>query len=101
MSDVKEVLQPVFGRLVLTEVKAEDKTKSGIVIPETAQRRLNHGVILAIGENVDGPFKVGQKVAYGDYTGGRLPLKNSEDVIIVQEDDVLGIILEEEEGNKC
>ena len=93
----KEVLRPVFGRLVLKEVKAESETKSGIIIPDQAQRRLNQGVILDKGDNVEGPFEVGQKVAYGDYTGGRLELKNNDNVIIVQEDDVLGIIESEKE----
>jgi len=73
----------------------EKRTASGlIIIPDIGKTRPTTGTVIAIGPNCDEVFEVGDKVLFGKYAGSDLKL-NEEEVTIVRQEDVLGVITEE------
>ncbi len=91
-------LVPLSDRVVLQQVKAEETTKSGIILASAAQEKPQEAVVLAVGPGglVDGKevamqVKEGQKVIYSKYAGTEVKL-DGEDYIIVKESDILAIV---------
>ncbi len=93
-------IQPLGDRIVVKPLEAEEKTKGGIVIPDTAKEKPQEGKVLAVGKgkvldsgNVQAPeVKVGDRVLYGKYSGTEITTKDGEEVMIMREDDVLAIV---------
>ena len=90
--------KPVGDRVVIKPVAVEEVTKSGIVLPGTAQEKPQQGEVVAVGEGVyqNGvkipmEIKVGDKVLYGKFGGIDVKL-NGEEYIIMAEQDVLLIL---------
>jgi len=90
--------KPVGDRVVIKPVAVEEVTKSGIVLPGTAQEKPQQGEVVAVGEGVyqNGvkipmEIKVGDKVLYGKFGGVDVKL-NGEEYIIMAEKDVLLIL---------
>ena len=85
-------LQPLGDRVVLKVEAAEEKTKGGLFIPQTAQEKTQTGTVLAIGddETVKG-VKVGSKVMYDKYAGTQIKIDGA-DHLIVKFSDVLAVI---------
>ncbi|HBE07753.1 MAG TPA: co-chaperone GroES [Lachnospiraceae bacterium] len=91
-------LVPLSDRVVLQQVKAEETTKSGIILASAAQEKPQEAVVLAVGPGglVDGKevamqVKEGQKVIYSKYAGTDVKL-DDEEYIIVKQDDILAIV---------
>lgn len=91
--------KPLGDRVLLKQLEAKEQTKGGIVIPETAKEKPQEGEIIAVGtgkKDDDGKvitmsLKSGDKVLYGKYSGTEITI-DSEEYLIIREDDVLGIV---------
>lgn len=91
-------LVPLGDRVVLKQLVAEETTKSGIVLPGTAQEKPQQAEIIAVGPGgmIDGKeitmqVKTGDKVIYSKYAGTEVKLDN-EEYIIVKQNDILAIV---------
>lgn len=91
-------LVPLSDRVVLKQLEAEEKTKSGIILAASAQEKPQEAEVIAVGPGgmVDGKkvemqVKVGQKVIYSKYSGTEVKLED-ENYIIVKESDILAIV---------
>ncbi|MDF1616692.1 co-chaperone GroES [Petrocella sp. FN5] len=91
-------LKPLNDRVVLKQLKAEEKTKSGIVLPGQAQEKPQEAEVVAVGPggNVDGKevtmqVVVGDKVIYSKYAGTEVKLDGTE-YIIVKQNDILAVV---------
>ena len=87
-------LKPLGERLVLkkTDDKKEEMTKSGIVLPSSAQEAPVYAEVVAVGSGVEGDtVKVGDKVIYSKYAGTDVKLEDTE-YIVVKFEDVLAVV---------
>ena len=92
-------IRPLHDRVLIKRVKEEEKTKGGIIIPDTAKEKPIEGKVVAVGNGrilEDGKVrklevKAGDRVLIGKYAGTEIKLDGVEHVI-VREDEVLGII---------
>jgi chaperonin GroES len=92
-------IRPLADRLVVKRLKEEEKTKGGIIIPDTAKEKPVEGMVVAVGNGKvlkDGkvhPLEVttGARVLFGKYSGTEVKL-DGEEHIILREDDVLAVI---------
>jgi chaperonin GroES len=93
-------IQPLGDRVVIKPLEAEEKTKGGIVLPDTAKEKPQEGKIVAVGKgrvlengNLQAPeVKVGDRVLYGKYSGTEVTTKEGEELLIMKEEDILAII---------
>ncbi len=93
-------IQPLADRIIVKPLAAEEKTKGGIVLPDTAKEKPQEGEVVAVGKgkvldngNVQAlEVKVGDHVLYGKYSGTEITTREGEEVFIMREDDVLAII---------
>ena len=93
-------IKPLGDRVVVKPEPAEEKTASGLFIPDTAKEKPQRGTIVSVGpgrvENgtkIDMTVKEGDTVLYGKYAGTEIKL-DGEDYLIMRESDILGIIEE-------
>lgn len=87
-------LVPLGDRVVLKQLKAEETTKSGIVLPGQAQEKPQQAEVVAVGpgtEKVKMEVKLGNKVIYSKYAGTEVKLEE-EEYIIVKQEDILAIV---------
>ena len=91
-------LVPLFDRVVLKQLVAEETTKSGIVLPGQAKEKPQQAEVIAVGPGgvVDGKevtmqVKTGQKVIYSKYAGTEVKMDGTE-YIIVKQNDILAIV---------
>lgn len=94
MAQKKLNIQPLADRVVVQPEEAQQTTKSGIIIPDTAKEKPQRGKVLAVGTGKkDEPMtvKVGDTVLYGKYSGAEINLEG-EDYLILREADILAII---------
>jgi chaperonin GroES len=91
-------ITPIGDRVVVKPEAAEEKTSSGLYIPDTAKEKPQRGTVIAVGpgryENgakIDMTVKEGDAVLYGKYSGTEITL-DGEDYLIVRESDILGVI---------
>lgn len=92
MSKLK--IKPLADRVIVEPAAAEEKTASGIIIPDTAKEKPQKGTVLAVGPGKkDEPMtlKVGDTVLYGKYSGTEISVDGA-DYLIMRESDVLAII---------
>ncbi|GAB2536109.1 co-chaperone GroES [Rufibacter soli] len=92
-------LKPLADRVIVLPAAAEEKTKSGIIIPDTAKEKPQRGEVVAVGEGkisdqgvlVKSQLKVGDQVLYGKYAGTEISLEG-EDYLIMRESDILATL---------
>jgi chaperonin GroES len=92
-------LRPLGDRILVKRVKEEERTKGGIIIPDTAKEKPQEGKIVAVGKGkyddngklIPIDVKAGDKILFGKYSGSEFKLEG-EDLLILREDDILGII---------
>jgi len=87
-------IKPLADRVVVKPAKAEDKTASGIIIPDTAKEKPQKGIIVAVGSGKkDEPMevKVGDHVLYGKYAGTEITV-DSEDLLIMRQSDLFATV---------
>ncbi len=92
MSKLK--ITPLADRVLVLPEAAEEKTASGIIIPDTAKEKPQKGTIAAVGNGkVDEPMtvKVGDIVLYGKYSGSELTVEGTE-YLMMRESDILAIV---------
>jgi chaperonin GroES len=89
-------LQPLGDRLVVKPMEKEEKTRSGIILPDTAKEKPQEGEVVAVGpgrmtdegKRIALDLKVGDKVIYSKYGGSEIKI-DDVDVIILRESDIL------------
>ena len=87
-------LVPLGDRVVLKQVEAEEKTKSGIILASAAQEKPSEAIVIAVGpgtEEVKMEVKVDDKVIFSKYAGADVKL-DGEEYIIVKQNDILAIV---------
>jgi len=91
-------IQPLADRVVVKPQPAEEKTASGLFIPDTAKEKPQRGTVVAVGpgkvENgtkVDMSVSKGDTVLYGKYSGTEITM-DDDDLLIMRESDILGIV---------
>lgn len=92
MSDVK--VKPLADRVLILPKEAEQKTVSGIYIPDTAKEKPQRGTVVAAGpgtKDVTMEVKVGDEVLYGKYAGTEITIDGT-DYLIMKQSDVLAIV---------
>ncbi|MEF0943091.1 co-chaperone GroES [Rhizobium sp. BR 362] len=91
--------RPLHDRILVRRVQSEEKTKGGIIIPDTAKEKPQEGEVIAVGagaRNEAGQIqpldvKAGDRILFGKWSGTEIKIDN-EDLLIMKESDVLGII---------
>ncbi len=92
-------IRPLQDRVIVERIEEEERTKGGIIIPDTAKEKPQEGKVVAVGKgkvNDDGKLtpldvKVGDKILFGKYSGSEIKL-NGEEHLIMREEDILGVI---------
>jgi chaperonin GroES len=91
-------IRPLQDRVIVKRIPEEEKTKGGIIIPDTAKEKPIEGEVVAVGpgkfddgKRIELSVKTGDRVLFGKYAGTEVKL-DGEDRLILREDDILGII---------
>ena len=100
--------RPLHDRVLVRRVEAEEKTAGGIIIPDTAKEKPQEGEVLAVGAGardetgklVPLDVKEGDRILFGKWSGTEVRL-NGEDLLIMKESDILGIIDGQAEARKA
>jgi chaperonin GroES len=95
----KSKFRPLHDRVVVRRVESEEKSKGGIIIPDTAKEKPQEGEIVAVGSGarddngklVPLDVKAGDRVLFGKWSGTEVKL-NGEELLIMKESDIMGII---------
>ena len=91
--------RPLHDRVVVRRIDADQKTAGGIIIPDTVQEKPQEGEVVAVGpgtrnergELVPTELRAGDRILFGKWSGTEVKL-NGEDLIIMKESDILGIV---------
>lgn len=92
-------IRPLQDRVIVQRVEEEEKTKGGIIIPDTAKEKPQEGKVIAVGKGKVGDdgkvtpldVKAGDRILFGKYAGTEIKLEG-EEYLIMREDDILGVI---------
>jgi chaperonin GroES len=95
----KSKFRPLHDRVVVKRVDSEEKTKGGIIIPDTAKEKPQEGEVVAVGSGardesgklVPLDVKAGDRILFGKWSGTEVKL-NGEDLLIMKESDIMGVI---------
>jgi chaperonin GroES len=99
MTTVSVKIRPLGDRVVVKALSRESVTKTGIVLPDTAQEKPQEGEVLAVGpgkvldngKRMEPEVSVGQKVLFAKYAGTEFKL-DGEEYLILRESDIMGIV---------
>lgn len=83
-------LTPLADRIVLKQIEAEEKTASGIILPDSAKEKPSEGKVVAVGKDVK-EVKAGDTVLYSKYGPTEVKV-DGEDLLVVKEEDILAIV---------
>lgn len=91
--------RPLHDRVVVRRLDSEEKTKGGIIIPDTAKEKPQEGEVVAAGSGIraeDGTItpldvKAGDKILFGKWSGTEVKV-DGEDLLIMKESDILGVV---------
>jgi chaperonin GroES len=92
--------RPLHDRVVVRRIDAEEKTKGGIIIPETAKEKPQEGEVVAVGPGardeagklVPLDVKAGDRVLFGKWSGTEVKI-DGQDLLIMKESDILGVVV--------
>ncbi|WP_202915911.1 MULTISPECIES: co-chaperone GroES [Pontibacter] len=92
-------IKPLADRVIVAPAAAEEKTKSGIIIPDTAKEKPQRGEVVAVGEGktseqgalLKPQVQVGDQVLYGKYAGTEIAV-DGNDYLIMRESDILAVL---------
>ena len=92
-------IRPLQDRLIVKRVGEEEKTKGGIIIPDTAKEKPSEGKVISVGAGTRGEdgkinpldVKAGDRVLFGKWSGTEVKL-DGEELIIMKESDIMGIV---------
>jgi len=96
----KSKFRPLHDRVVVKRIDAEEKTKGGIIIPDTAKEKPSQGEITAVGPGgrdetgklIPIDLKVGDRVLFGKWSGTEVKL-DGEELLIMKESDIMGVLV--------
>lgn len=100
MSSLADKIIPLNDRVVVQRLEAEDKTKSGIIIPDNAKEKPQQGLVLAVGpgkwnedgdERINLSVKVGDKVLFGKWAATEVKI-DGEELLVLKEDEIIAIV---------
>jgi chaperonin GroES len=91
--------RPLQDRVLVRRIEEEEKTKGGIIIPDTAKEKPMEGEILAAGPGARGDdgklhpldVKVGDRVLFGKWSGTEIKIEG-EDLVVMKESDIMGVV---------
>ena len=91
--------RPLHDRVVVRRIEADERTKSGIIIPDTAKEKPAEGEVIAVGQGgrdeagklIPIDLKVGDHILFGKWSGTEVK-SDGDDLIIMKESDVLGVL---------
>ena len=100
--------RPLHDRILVRRVESEEKTKGGIIIPDTAKEKPQEGEVIAVGSGARNEagqvqaldVKAGDRILFGKWSGTEIKI-NGEDLLIMKESDVMGIIEAQAEQKKA
>jgi chaperonin GroES len=100
--------RPVHDRVVVKRIAAEDKTASGIIIPDTAKEKPSQGEVVAVGPGgrdeagqvIPIDLKVGDRVLFGKWSGTEIKIDGAE-LLIMNESDIMGVVIEAAANKKA
>jgi chaperonin GroES len=100
--------RPLHDRVLVRRVKEEEKTKGGIIIPDTAQEKPQEGEVIAVGpgardedgERIEMDVKVGDRILFGKWSGTEVKI-DGEELLIMKESDIMGVIEAKESKKKA
>jgi len=100
--------RPLHDRILVRRIESEEKTKGGIIIPDTAKEKPQEGEVIAVGAGARDEtgrvlsldVQVGDLILFGKWSGTEIKV-NGEDLLIMKESDVLGIIEVQAEQKKA
>jgi chaperonin GroES len=92
-------IRPLGDRILVKRIKEEEKTKGGIIIPDTAKEKPQEGKVVAVGKGkvteegktIAPDVKPGDKILFGKYSGSEVKIEGEEHLIL-REDDILGVL---------
>ena len=92
-------IRPLGDRILVKRIKEEDKSKGGIIIPDTAKEKPQEGLVVAVGKGkmaetgylLVPDVKAGDRILFGKYSGSEVKFEDEEH-LIVREDEVLGVL---------
>ena len=92
-------IRPLQDRVIVKRLEEEEKTKGGIIIPDTAKEKPQEGKVIAVGKGkmteegklIALDVKVGDRILFGKYSGSEIKI-DGEEHLIMREEDILGII---------
>src|ERR1700736_3587560 len=92
--------RPLHDRVVVRRIEGEDKTKGGIIIPDTAKEKPQEGEVIAVGPGardaggrlIPLDLKAGYPVLFGKWSGTEVKI-DGEDLLIMKEGDIMGVIV--------
>jgi chaperonin GroES len=95
----KTKFRPLHDRVVVKRIDAEEKSRGGIIIPDTAQEKPSQGEVIAVGPGgrdeagkiIKPDVKAGDRVLFGKWSGTEVKL-DGEDLLIMKESDIMGVI---------
>ena len=95
----KTKFRPLHDRVVVKRVEAEEKSKGGIIIPDTAKEKPQQGEVVAVGPGgrdesgklIPMDLKAGDRVLFGKWSGTEVKL-DGEELLIMKESDIMGVI---------
>jgi chaperonin GroES len=95
----KTKFRPLHDRVVVRRIEAQEKTKGGIIIPDTAQEKPQEGEVVAVGPGgrdeagklIPIDIKTGDRVLFGKWSGTEVKL-DGEELLIMKESDIMGVI---------
>ena len=91
--------RPLHDRVLVRRVEAEEKTKGGIIIPDTAKEKPQEGEVIAVGPGardesgklIPIDLKAGDRILFGKWSGTEIKIEG-EDLLIMKESDVMGVV---------
>jgi chaperonin GroES len=95
----KTKFRPLHDRVVVKRIEADDKTKGGIIIPDTVKEKPSQGEVVAVGPGgrdetgklIPMDIKAGDKVLFGKWSGTEVKL-DGEELLIMKESDIMGVL---------
>ena len=104
----KTKFRPLHDRVVVRRIDAEEKSRGGIIIPDTAQEKPSQGEVIAVGPGgrdeagkiIKPDVKAGDRVLFGKWSGTEVKLDGVE-YLIMKESDIMGVLVETEHKRKA
>ncbi len=92
-------IRPLGDRILIKRIQEEEKTKGGIIIPDTAKEKPQEGKVVAVGKGktteegklIAPDVKAGDRILFGKYSGSEVKI-DGEEHLILREDDILGVL---------